>query len=129
MKGLLPDYREKQKILYIDRRSAEELIAHGDRSLEANRIFDSLEFYLQARHVPGLERMREKAISRGDAMLFEQAARALHRECTAEEWNRLGHRALAMKKFTFARHAFEKAGDTAMLQEMRSITAEGMRKA
>ena len=124
----MPDYREKQKILYIDRRSAEELIVHGDRSLEANRIFDALEFYQRAKHRPGLEKMLEMAVSTGDAMLFEQAVRALHREYTAEEWNRLGQRAFALKKYTFARQAFEQAGDNAMLEEIRKINAEGMRK-
>ncbi len=128
MRNQLPDYREKQKILYIDRRSAEELIACGDRSLEANRIFDALEFYQKAKHQPGLEKMLETAISIGDAMLFEQTVRAFRREYTAEEWNRLGQRAFALKKYTFARHAFEQAGDNAMLEEIRKITTQGMRK-
>ncbi len=128
MQNQLPDYREKQKILYIDRRSAEELIAYGDRSLEANRIFDALEFYQKAKHQPGLERMVETAISIGDAMLFEQAAKALHREHPGEEWNRLGHSAFALKKYTFARHAFEQVGDTAKVEEIGKIIAEGMKK-
>ena len=128
MKNQLPDYREKQKILYIDRRSAEELIAYGDRSQETNRIFDALEFYQKAKHQPGLERMVETAISIGDTMLFEQAVRTLRREFSAEEWNRLGQRAFALKKYTFARHAFEQVGDTAMLEKIKKITAEGMKK-
>jgi hypothetical protein len=129
MKDQLPDYREKQKILYIDRRTAEELIVYGDRSLEANRIFDALEFYQKAKHRPGLEKMLKMAISIGDTMLFEQAVRALRREYSAEEWNRLGQRAFALKKYTFARHAFEQVGDNTKLEEIRKITAEGMRKA
>jgi len=128
MKNQLPDYREKQKILYIDRRSAEELIAYGDRSLEANRIFDALEFYQKANHLPALEKILETAVSTGDAMLFEQAVKGLHREYSAEEWNRLGQRAFALKKYTFARHAFEQVGDNAKLEEIGKITAEGMRK-
>ena len=129
MKDQLPDYREKQKILYIDRRPAEELIAYGDRSQEANHIFDALEFYQKAKHQPGLEKMLKMAISIGDTMLFEQAVRALRREYSAEEWNRLGQRAFALKKYTFARHAFEQVGDNTKLEEIRKITAEGMRKA
>ena len=128
MKNQLPDYREKQKILYIDRRSAEELIAYGDRSLEANRIFDALEFYQKAKHLPALEKILETAISTGDAMLFEQAVKALHREYPGEGWSRLGHRAFALKKYTFARYAFEQAGDNVKLEEIGKITAEGMRK-
>lgn len=128
MKNQLPDYREKQKILYIDGRSADELIAYGDRSLEADRIFEALEFYQKAKHGPGLEKIKETAISTGDAMLFEQSARALRREYTGEEWSRLGNQALALRKYAFARHAFEQVGDHAMLEEIRKITAEETRR-
>jgi hypothetical protein len=128
MKNPLPDYQEKQKILYIDRRSTEGLIGYGDRSLEANLIFDALEFYQKAKHRPGLEKILEMAMSTGDAMLFEQAAKALRREYSAEEWDRLGQRAFGLKKFTFARHAFEQVGDSAMLEEIRNIPAEETRK-
>jgi len=128
MKNQLPDYREKQKVLYIDTRSADELIVYGDGYLEANRIFDALEFYAKAKHQPGLEKIRETAISTGDAMLFEQAAKALHREHAREEWNQLGRQAITRKKYAFARYAFEQIGDTAMLQEIGNIAAEGMRK-
>jgi hypothetical protein len=127
MKNQLPDYQEKQKILYIDRRSAEELIVYGDRSLEEDCIFDALEFYQKAKHMPGLQKILEAAISIGDTMLFEQTVRALRREYLAEEWNRLGQRAFALKKYTFARHAFEQVGDNTMLEEIRKITTEGMR--
>ena len=96
MKNPLPDYQEKQKILYIDRRSTEGLIGYGDRSLEANLIFDALEFYQKAKHRPGLEK--------------------------------IGQRAFGLKKFTFARHAFEQVGDSAMLEEIRNIPAEETRK-
>ena len=128
MKNQLPDYREKQKVLYIDTRSADELIVYGDGYLEANRIFDALEFYAKAKHQPGLEKIRETAISTGDAMLFEQAAKALHREHAREEWNQLGRQAITRKKYAFARYAFEQIGDTTMLQEIGNIAAEGMRK-
>jgi hypothetical protein len=128
MKNQLRDYREKQKILYIDARSADELIAHGDGCLEENRIFDALEFYQKAKHQPGLEKILEMGISTGDAMLFEQTAKALRREHIREEWNRLGRQALTLKKFTFGRYAFEQSGDTAMLEEIGNITAGGTRK-
>jgi hypothetical protein len=128
MKNQLPDYREKQKILYIDARSADELIAYGDGCSEANRVFDALEFYSKAKYQPGLEKIRETAILTGDAMLFEQAAKALRHEHAREEWSRLGRQAFTLKKYTFARYAFEQIGDAAMLREIENIAAEGMRK-
>ncbi|MDI6615212.1 MAG: hypothetical protein QME27_00750 [Syntrophaceae bacterium] len=66
-----------------------------------------------------------ESISLGDAMLYEQAAKALGTVPSAEEWNRLGRRALALKKYLFARHAFEKGGDGAMLEETMKIVAGG----
>ena len=75
-----------------------------------------------------MEKILEMAISTGDAMLFEQAAKALRREYPGEGWNRLGQRAFALQKYTFARHAFEQVGDNAKLEEIGKITAEGMRK-
>lgn len=128
MKNELPDYREKQRVLYTDGSADDELIAYGDRCRKVNRIFDALEFYQKAKHRTGLEEIMGMAISTGDAMLFEQTARAFGREPNREEWNRLGHQAFVLKKYTFARYAFEKGGDSAMLEEIRKINAEGNTK-
>jgi hypothetical protein len=65
------------------------------------------------------------AISSGDAMLLEQAAKALGVPPSEEEWKRLGRRALALKKYLFARHAVEKGGDGAMLEKISKIVAGG----
>lgn len=128
MKNELLNYREKQKILYIEQRSDDELIAYGDMCRKANRIFDALEFYQKAKHRTGLEEIMGMAVSTGDTMLFAQTARDLGREPSGEEWNRLGRQTFALKKYTFARYAFEKGGNGAMLGEIKKITAEGNRK-
>lgn len=117
----LPDYQTKQDIIYRGATSVEELVAYGDRCREAGRIFDALEFYQKAQHRPGLEWIREQAVSAGDAMLFEQTSRALHANPDAEEWNRLGRQAFALKKYTFARCAFEQGGDPTMVEQVRKI--------
>ncbi len=122
MKNELPDYGEKQKILYVDKSSPEVLIAYGERCRNANRIFDALEFYQKAKYRPGLEEIMEAAVSAGDAMLFEQTAKALGRTLSPEEWNRVGRQAFELKKYLFARHAFEKSIDKAMLEEIKKIT-------
>ena len=125
MSPQLPDYREKQKLIHIDHSPKEVLIAYGDRCRRADRLFDALEFYQKAKHGPGLREIMAAAISSGDAMLLEQAAKALGTAPSAEEWNRLGRRALALKKYLFARHAFEKGGDGAMLEETMKIATGG----
>ena len=124
-KNILPDYQEKQKLLYKGNISHDVLISYGDRYRKASRFFEALEFYQKAKHGPGLREIMAAAISSGDAMLLEQAAKALGAPPSQEEWNRLGRRALSLKKYLFARHAFEKGGDGAMLEEIRKIMAGG----
>lgn len=124
-KNILPDYQEKQKLLYKGNISHDELISYGDRYRKANRFFDALEFYQKAKHKPGLREIVAAAISSGDAMLIEQAAKALGTSPTVEEWDRLGRRAMALKKHLFARYAFEKSGDQSMLAEIRKIVEGG----
>ena len=116
MNPQLPDYRERQKLIHIEQTPKEVLVAYGDRCRRADRLFDALEFYQKAKHGPGLREIVAAAVSSGDAMLMEQAAKALGAPPSVEDWNRLGRRALALKKYLFARHAFEKGGDGAMLE-------------
>ena len=125
MSPQLPDYREKQKLIHIDHSPKEVLIAYGDRCRRADRLFDALEFYQKAKHGPGLREIMAAAIASGDAMLFEQAAKALGAPPSDDEWCRLGRRALSLKKYLFARHAFEKGYDGAMLEEIKKIVAGG----
>ena len=125
MNPQLPDYRERQKLIHIEQTPKEVLVAYGDRCRRADRLFDALEFYQKAKHGPGLREIVAAAVSSGDAMLMEQAAKALGAPPSVEDWNRLGRRALALKKYLFARHAFEKGGDGAMLEEIRKIVAGG----
>ena len=113
MNPQLPDYRERQKLIHIEQTPQEVLVAYGDRCRRADRLFDALEFYQKAKHGPGLREIVAAAIASGDAMLMEQAAKALGAPPSVEDWNRLGRRALALKKYLFARHAFEKGGDGA----------------
>jgi hypothetical protein len=124
-KNVLPDYQEKQKLLYKGNISHDELISYGDRYRKANRFFDALEFYQKAKHGPGLREIMAESISLGDAMLYEQAAKALGAAPSTEEWNRIGRRAFALKKYLFARYAFEKGGDGNMLDKINKIVAGG----
>ncbi|MBN1380367.1 MAG: hypothetical protein JXA41_01705 [Deltaproteobacteria bacterium] len=121
----LPDYREKQRILYITKKPATALIAYGDLCLEANRIFDAIEFYQKAGHNPGLEKIKDFAQQNGDMMIFQQATKALKQETSNSDWDEIGRQAIQKKKYTFARSAFEKSGNTAMLDQINEILKSG----
>jgi len=119
----LPDYREKQKILYIDRKSNRDLLAYGDSYLESRRISDATDFYQKANHLPGLEKIREMAEEIGDAMAFLYVLKALKRNPTEDDWNRIGQRSLELKKYTFALHSFQKSNNTVKIEEVKNMMA------
>jgi tetratricopeptide (TPR) repeat protein len=119
----LPDYREKQKILYIDRQSDKDLLAYGDSYLESGRISDATDFYQKANHLPGLEKIREMAEAIGDTMAFLYVLKALKRNPTEDDWNRVGQRALELKKYTFALHSFQKSNNRVKTEEVKNMMA------
>lgn len=120
----LPDYREKQKMLYIDKTPARDLVANGDLYLEKGQLPDALEFYIRASHEQGLEAIRALSEEKGDAMIFLQATRALGRKVSPDEWDRIGNRALERGRLLFARHAFAGSGNEAMKSRVESLIAD-----
>ena len=106
----LPDYREKQKILYIDKTPKAKLVEYGDAFLKEGRVFDALEFYGRAGHDEGLSTILARARDEGDAMLYQQALKALGREADGAEWREVARRAEARGKLTFGRFAAERGG-------------------
>jgi len=123
---ILPDYRKKQLLLYAEKRTNGELIAAGDRFLEAGKISDAIEFYQKACHTAGLEKISAAARQMGDVMLLLQASKALSTIPSPEEWQAIGQAAKSLRKYSFALLAFEKGGHEQLLQETREIVkAEG----
>jgi len=120
MSKKLPSYREKQRILYIDHRSERDLIAYGDAFLEAGKISDAVEFYQRANYTAGLEKIRDMAEQSGDVMLFQQVMKPLKQTVSDEAWNEIGKRALDLKKYAFALHAFENSNNITMVEEIKT---------
>jgi hypothetical protein len=108
----LPDYRLRQKILYIDQTSAENLIRYGDLYLESGAVSDALDFYAKAAHTEGLEKIRQITFENGDVFLFQRVAKALHVEPDPSDWKAIAGRAIEHQYFSFARHALEIINDT-----------------
>jgi hypothetical protein len=120
MSKKLPSYREKQRILYIDHRSERDLIAYGDAFLDAGKISDAVEFYQRANYTSGLEKIRDMAEQSGDVMLFQQVMKPLKQTVSDEAWNEIGKRALDLKKYSFALHAFENSNNITMVEEIKT---------
>jgi tetratricopeptide (TPR) repeat protein len=117
----LPDYRLKQKMLYIENTSADDLINYGNLFLEGGALSEALDFFQKANHNKGIEQIKNIAIDSGDVMLFQHAAKAMNLELLPSDWETIGKKAIELKKYYFARHALEKANNEDMLQSLRNI--------
>jgi hypothetical protein len=117
----LPDYRLKQKILYIDKVNQNVLQSYGDSLLEEGFLSDAIDFYQKAGNNNGLQKIKDMAFDRGDVMLFQQAAKALHLELKPADWESIGQKAIDLKKYYFALHATEKADNEEKLNSLKKI--------
>ena len=117
----MPDYRLKEKILYIDKVNPHLLQNYGDMFLEEGFFSDALDFYQKANYNSGMQKIKDIAINSGDVMLFQQAAKALHLELKPSDWESIGQKAIELKKFSFARHALEKTNNEEMLNSLKKI--------
>lgn len=125
----LPNYRLKQKILYIDKTSAASLISYGDLYLEEGALSDALDFYAKAGHNTGLQKIKELALTNGDTFLFQGATKALGIELHDADWENIARHAIQLKKYFFARYALEKANNTELLNTlMTTMKAEELEK-
>ena len=122
----LPDYKEKQKILYIDKTPAKTLISLGERYLEEQRVSDALEFFQRAGFREGLENILQLSAESGDVMDYQQALKALKMEASKEDWERIGQRALALGKIVFALQAFEMSQNPDLVEQTKKrLASEG----
>jgi len=121
MSKILPNYQEKQRILYIDHKSVHDLIAYGDAFLEAGKMFDAIEFYQRVNYSEALEKIKGMAEHSGDVMLFQQVLKPLKQHVSDDTWNAIGTRAFDLKKYSFALHAFEKSNNSTMAEKIKKI--------
>jgi hypothetical protein len=117
----LPDYRLKQKILYLDNINSDALIHYGDSFLEAGAYSDALDFFQKSNNNKGVQKIKNIAFDSGDVMLFQHAAKALNLELSSSDWENIGKKAIELKKYFFARHALEKTNNEEMLNSLKNI--------
>ncbi|MGZ3596384.1 MAG: hypothetical protein ACXWMS_00765 [Syntrophales bacterium] len=121
MSKKLPNYQEKQHILYVKHHSEKDLIAYGDAFLEEGKTSDAIDFYQKANYIQGLETIKSMAQQSGDVMLLQQVLKPLRQTIPEETWNAMGERALELKKYLFALYAFEKVNNNAMAGRIKEI--------
>ena len=117
----LPDYRLKQKILYVDQTDQQILKNYGDMFFAEGNLSDALDFYQKANFTEGLQKIKNTALESGDVMLFGRAAKTLNLDLKPADWENIGQIALSLKKYLFAQHAIEKAGNEELLSSLKQI--------
>ena len=121
MSRKLPNYQEKQRVLYIKRPSQTDLIAYGDAFLEVGKISDAIEFYQQGNYAEGLEKIKGMALQSGDVMLLQQVVKPLRQSIPDETWNAIAQRAVELKKYLFALYAFERSNNESMVAMVKEM--------
>jgi len=121
---ILPDYRLKQKLLYIDKTHPDILKKYGDVFMAERFLSDALDFYQKAGNAEAIKIIRNTAMENGDVMLFQQASKALGAELNPADWESVGEKAAALKKYCFAMHAMQKANNEGKLASLRNIMQE-----
>lgn len=117
----LPDYRLKQKILYIDQTNPQILEKYGDAFFSQGNLSDALDFYQRANSTDGLQKIKNVALESGDVLLFTRAAKALNLELKTTDWENIAQIAVGLKKYLFARHALEKASNEDLLNSLKQL--------
>jgi hypothetical protein len=117
----LPDYRLKQKILYVDIPDHKVLKNYGDLFFNEGNYSDALDFYQKANFIEGSQKIKDVALESGDVMLFQRAAKVLNLELKPSDWGNIGQKAMVLKKYFFARHALGKADNEESLNALKKI--------
>lgn len=117
----LPHYKKKQQLLHAKDARPEDLRRQAEEFLQAGWLSDALDFFKKAGDQNGLEKVRDIAISEGDAFLFRRTLKALDAAASEDQWKELADRALDLGKLQFAREAYRMAGDRKSLDKVDQL--------
>jgi len=91
---------------------AASALAIAETYIEDGRAVEALDFFAKAAARDRLAAVRDEAVERGDAFLFQAACRHLGEAPVAERWQRLAEVAEAAGKDAYAATARRQAGHT-----------------
>ena len=109
-KAKFPDYKKKQKLLYIQKTSPKVLSRIADSLLAEGRVNEAIDYLEKLRDDEKLKEIKKEALESGDLFSFERVVRILEEEITQKEWESLGDQAMQDKKYRYAQDAYRKAG-------------------
>ena len=112
---------EQVRVLLTDpRQAAADHDRNGDLFLQDGRPNIAMMFYERSGSKDRLGRVLQQAIEGGDTFLVEWVFKIRPELVDASAWSRTGEAALRSKKFSFARDAFQRAGDETRVMEAKA---------
>ena len=114
-KSVLPDSRQKRKLIFDKKVPRERIVFYGDMFLREGRLNEAAELFSKVSHKEGLEGLKALAIEQGDSFLYGVVCRGSAVGSSKEEWVKLGKKAMELQKYAHAVRAFRKAEDTELL--------------
>lgn len=117
----LPHYKKKQQLLHAKDARPDDLRRQGEEFLQAGWLSDAIDFFKKAGDQNGLEKVRDIAISEGDAFLFRRTLKVLDAAASEDQWKELADRALDLGKLQFAREGYRMAGDRKSLDKVDQL--------
>ena len=79
-------YLNKRGMLYSPKTSVEVLIRVGDEFLEGELYSDALDFYEQAQHTEGIQKIKAQALKVGDTFLLSRLERFDSKLVELKDW-------------------------------------------
>jgi tetratricopeptide (TPR) repeat protein len=123
-KNALLNSQQKRKLLFDKNAPTERLVSCGETFLLEGRLNEAAELFSRAAHEEGLAQLRDLAIDQGDSFLFAVASKGSDQGDSKEAWEKLGNKAMELKKYSHAVRAFRKAENEASLNRAEEALKE-----
>ncbi len=108
---MLPDSVAKRDLLWAVHKTPPDYARYGAEFLKEGWLADAAEFFGRAKDTAKLKEVLKTALREGDASLTSRLAAISPELVTAAEWRECAVEAERLQKWSFARTAWEKAGD------------------
>jgi hypothetical protein len=107
----IPDYKTKQKILYVEETPPEQLWQIAELLIKDERFSEAYDFIERMNDEEKLRWFLEESRKKGDFFNFDRAARRLDLEVPAKDWEELGDTAARLGLIKYAVECYRRAGN------------------
>jgi hypothetical protein len=116
---MLPDSVTKRDLLWAAHKTPPDYGAYGAEFLKEGRLHDAAEFFGRAKDKAKLQEVLKAGLRLGDAGLVARLAQIQPDIVDVTTWRECAAEAERLQKWSFARTAYEKAGDAAKAAEAK----------